>query len=149
MPVNARPQPPTMGPLGATATTQPAACSPPIRRDGPMPGPNRTPDWVLSRRAAEAGFRGFVVRDKSQLDQLAEMYVLSRLSSLAVVTWRKGVDDPVREWGQLLAYLPELRKRLAEAGGRAILLPNPTLTSEATTSRPERWRPRQANSGSR
>src|SRR5215211_6440336 len=84
---------------------------------------SRTPDWVLYCRAAEAGFRGFVARDKSQLDQLAEMYVLSRLRSLTVVTWRKGIDDPVREWGQLLAYLPELRKRLAEAGGRAILLP--------------------------
>lgn len=91
---------------------------------------NSTPDWFLYCRAAEAGFHAFVARDKAQLDQLAEMYVLSRLKSLAVVTWRKGIDDPVREWGQLLAYLPEVRKRVAEAGGRAILLPNPTLRQD-------------------
>jgi hypothetical protein len=33
--------------------------------------------------------------------------------------------------GQLLAYLPELRDCLAEVGGRAILLPNPTVNSES------------------
>lgn len=86
-----------------------------------------TPDWFLYCRAAEAGFNAFVARDKTQLEQLAEMYVLSRLESLTVVTWRKGIDDPIREWGQLLAYLPDLRKRATEAGGRVILLPNPTL----------------------
>lgn len=88
---------------------------------------NSTPDWFLYCRAAEAGFQAFVARDKAQLEQLAEMYVLSRLKSLTVVTWRKGIDDPVREWGQLLAYLPQVRKRVAEAGGRALILPNPTL----------------------
>jgi hypothetical protein len=77
--------------------------------------------------AAEAGFNALVVRDRSQLDQLAEMYVLSRLSALTVVTWRKGIDDPVREWGQLLAYLPQVKQRCLEAGGRAIQLPTPTL----------------------
>jgi hypothetical protein len=80
--------------------------------------------------ASEAGFDALVVRDRSQLDQLAEMYVLSRLRTLTVVTWRKGIDDPIREWGQLLAYLHQVRQRCQEAGGRAIQLPSPSLTNE-------------------
>jgi hypothetical protein len=89
-----------------------------------------TPDWYVYCAAAEAGFDALVVRDRSQLDQLAEMYVLSRLKTLTVVTWRKGIDDPVREWGQLLAYLPQIKQRCMEAGGRAIQLPAPTLGTD-------------------
>jgi hypothetical protein len=33
-----------------------------------------TPDWYVYCAAAEAGFNALVVRDPSQLDQLAEMY---------------------------------------------------------------------------
>lgn len=91
---------------------------------------NSTPDWYVYCAAAEAGFDALVVRDRSQLDQLAEMYVLSRLASLTVVTWRKGIEDPVREWGQLLAYLPQVKQRCLEAGGRGILLPAPSLPNE-------------------
>jgi hypothetical protein len=90
-----------------------------------------TPDWYVYCAAAEAGFNALVVRDRSQLDQLAEMYVLSRLSALTVVTWRKGIDDPVREWGQLLAYLPQVKQRCLEAGGRALQLPTPTLGKDS------------------
>jgi hypothetical protein len=89
-----------------------------------------TPDWYVYCAAAERGFDALVVRDRSQLDQLAEMYVLSRLVNLTVVTWRRGIDDPVREWGQLLAYLPQVRQRCLEAGGRVILLPAPTLAND-------------------
>lgn len=89
-----------------------------------------TPDWYVYCAAAEAGFDALVVRDRSQLDQLAEMYVLSRLKALTVVTWRKGIEDPVREWGQLLAYLPQVKQRCREAGGRAIQLPAPTLGND-------------------
>lgn len=64
-----------------------------------------TPDWYVYCIAAQSGFDALVVRDRSQLRQMTEMYVLSRLPELTVVTWRKVVDDPVREWGQLLAYL--------------------------------------------
>jgi hypothetical protein len=59
------------------------------------------------------------------------MYVLSRLPRLTVVTWRKGIEDPIREWGQLLAYLPQVKRRCLEAGGRVILLPAPSLGSDA------------------
>lgn len=92
---------------------------------------NSTPDWYVYCAAAEAGFDALVVRDRSQLDQLAEMYVLSRLTKLSIVTWRKGVDDPVREWGQLLAYLPDVKRRCLEGGGRAILLPSPSLSKDS------------------
>jgi hypothetical protein len=97
----------------------------------PILAANSTPDWYIYCAAAEGGFNALVVRDRSQLDQLAEMYVLSRLSALSIVTWRKGIDDPVREWGQLLAYLPDVKKRCLEGGGRAILLPAPSLSKES------------------
>lgn len=92
---------------------------------------NSTPDWYLYCIAAEARFDALVVRDRSQLEQLAEMYVLSRLKELTIVTWQKGIDDPVREWGQLLAYLPHVRQRCREAGGRVIQLPSPSLTKKS------------------
>lgn len=91
---------------------------------------NSTPDWVLYCIAAEAGFDAIVARDRSQLDQLVEMYVLSRLTNFTVITWRKAIEDPIREWGQLLAYLPEVKKYLSSRKPRAILLPAPTLTSQ-------------------
>jgi hypothetical protein len=55
-----------------------------------------TPDWILYCVAAEAGFNAIVARDRSQLDQLVEMYVLSRLDGFSVITWRRGIDDPIR-----------------------------------------------------
>ena len=80
--------------------------------------------------AAEAGFDALVARDRSQLDQLVEMYVLSRLAEFTVITWRKAIEDPIREWGQLLAYLPEVKKLLGQGPPRAVLLPAPTLTAQ-------------------
>jgi len=91
---------------------------------------NSTPDWVLYCVAAEAGFDAIVARDRAQLDQLVEMYVLSRLTNFTVITWRKAIEDPIREWGQLLAYLPEVKKHLSSGKPQAILLPAPTLTSQ-------------------
>jgi hypothetical protein len=95
---------------------------------------NSTPDWVLYCVAAAADFDALVTRDQAQLHQLVEMYVLSRLRSFTVITWKKPIEDPVREWGQLLAYLPEVKKRLQGTAGQAeppeaILLPAPTLSA--------------------
>jgi hypothetical protein len=61
------------------------------------------------------------------------MFVLSRLRAFTVITWKKPIEDPVREWGQLLAYLPEVKKRLDQrgrqrGGGGVIFLPAPSLT---------------------
>lgn len=90
---------------------------------------NSTPDWMIYCIAAAAGFDAVVARDRAQLDQLVEMFVLSRLPMLAVITWRKAIEDPIREWGQLLAYLPEVKKYLRRGRRDAILLPAPTLSS--------------------
>ncbi len=88
---------------------------------------NSTPDWMIYWRAAQARFHALVARDRAQLDQTLEMYVLSRLPGFAVITWRKHVEDPIREWGQLLAYLPEIKRVISQRGAKAILLPAPTL----------------------
>lgn len=93
-----------------------------------------TPDWLLMRTAASAGFDALVTRDFAQSKQLLEMYVLSRLRGFVVVTWRKQIGDAITEWGQLLAYLPLIKKKLLDPAysgspGQIILLPNPTLGS--------------------
>jgi hypothetical protein len=95
---------------------------------------NSTPDWVIYCLAAQAGFDALVTRDQAQLGQPLEMVVLSRLPMFTVITWKKAVEDPIREWGQLLAYLPEVKKLLRGAGGTkrpdSILLPAPTLSQQ-------------------
>ncbi|MGH9154463.1 MAG: hypothetical protein ACRD1K_01080 [Acidimicrobiales bacterium] len=59
------------------------------------------------------------------------MYVLTRLQRFVVLAWRKRMDDPVREWGQLLAYLPEIKKRLAHPKPpKVVFLPDPSLTEK-------------------
>lgn len=92
---------------------------------------NSTPDWYLYCRAAEAGLDALVTRDFSQAGQELEMYVLTRLQRFVVLAWRKRMDDPVREWGQLLAYLPEIKKRLAQPKPpKVVFLPDPSLTEK-------------------
>jgi hypothetical protein len=92
---------------------------------------NSTPDWYLYCRAAEAGLDALVTRDFSQAGQELEMYVLTRLRRFVVLAWRKRMDDPVREWGQLLAYLPEIKKRLAHPRPpKVVFLPDPSLTEK-------------------
>lgn len=44
-----------------------------------------------------------------------------------MVTWRRPIQDPIREWGQLLAYLPEVRRMVAENGPSIVFLPSPRL----------------------
>jgi hypothetical protein len=91
-----------------------------------------TPDWLLLRIASRDGFDALVTRDLAQTRQLLEMYVLSRLRGFCVITWRKPIADPITEWGQLLAYLPLIKKRLRESSysstpGRMVLIPAPAL----------------------
>lgn len=94
----------------------------------------RTPDWVLYCVAKEAGFDALVSRDFSQADQAAEMFALSRLTDFDVVTWRKRMDDPISEWGQLLAYLPLIRKHVASGPSRVVFLPEPSLSKRSFRS---------------
>ncbi|WP_420445877.1 hypothetical protein [Candidatus Poriferisodalis sp.] len=90
-----------------------------------------TPDWYLYLVASQHNFAAFVTRDKSQSNQAEEMLVLSRLPTLSVVTWNEGIEDPIREWGQLLAYLPAVRKQCDLKGGRMIVLPKPRMSKNS------------------
>jgi hypothetical protein len=85
-----------------------------------------TPDWYVYLRAQEAGFDALVTRDWHQSEQIEELWTLCR-TDLSVVTWRRPIEDPVREWGQLLAYLPEIRRMIAENGSSIVFLPSPRL----------------------
>jgi hypothetical protein len=53
--------------------------------------------------------------------------VLSNLQ-LTVVSWRRSFNDPVAEWGHLLAYLPQLKRRIERRQPRVLLLPPPQLS---------------------
>ena len=86
-----------------------------------------TPDWVLDCEAAFGGFNAIVTRDFSQIEQAEEMVCLSRLRHFHVISWKNRMDDPISEWGQLLAYLPLLRRHVGEKESRVIFLPTPTL----------------------
>lgn len=86
----------------------------------------RTPDWYLYLRANEAGFDALVTRDWRQSEQPEELWALTK-TQLSIITWRRPIEDPIREWGQLLAYLPEVRRMIAENGPSIVFLPSPRL----------------------
>ena len=89
----------------------------------------RTPDWYLYLRAAQAGFDALVTHDSDQLTQAEELWVISK-TSLSLITWRKPIPDPIREWGQLLAYLPEIQRLIQQHGPSLVLLPTPRLSKK-------------------
>lgn len=90
----------------------------------------RVPDWLIYLRAAEAGFDAMVTRDSSQLELAEELWVLTKVK-ITLVTFRKAIEDPIVEWGQLLAYLPLIRRRpLAGTQSRIIHLPKPALSDQ-------------------
>jgi hypothetical protein len=99
--------------------------------DGSLVGAS-TPDWYLYLRAHEAGFDALVTRDWHQSEQPEELWALTR-TTLSIVTWRRPVEDPVREWGQLLAYLPEVRRMIGDHGPSIVFLPSPRLDSKSIT----------------
>jgi hypothetical protein len=85
-----------------------------------------TPDWLIYLRAVEDGtFDGVVTRDASQLENTEELVVLID-TELSVVTWKTAVEDPITEWGQLLAYMPLVVKRMDLQSG-IFYLPKPSL----------------------
>ena len=64
------------------------------------------------------------------------MWVLTRIRIL-LVTFRSRLEDPVAEWGQILAFLPLLRDRAAQGGGsRVLLLPRPQLSESRSETQP-------------
>lgn len=87
----------------------------------------RIPDWYLYLRADEAGFDALVTGDLQQSGQADEMWALTR-TKLSVVTWRAAEEDPVVQWGQVMAYLPEIRRMIAEHGPSIVSLPRARLT---------------------
>jgi hypothetical protein len=105
-----------------------------------------TPDWVLYCEAAFGMFNAIVTRDFTQAEQAEEMVCLSRLRDFHVISWRQRVDDPISEWGQLLAYLPSIRRYVGEHDSRVILLPAPTLANDRNVHRPREFVGRIANS---
>lgn len=97
--------------------------------DGRLTGAS-IPDWYLYLRADEAGFDALVTRDWHQSEQTEEMWVLAK-TSLSIVTWRRPLVDPVQEWGQLLAFLPEVRRMIGSHGPSVVFLPAVRLDSRS------------------
>jgi hypothetical protein len=86
------------------------------------------PDWYVILRAHEARFDALVTRSWHAPPHSEELWTLVR-THLSIVTWARPVDDPVRAWGQLLAYVPEVRRVIAERGPSIVRLPAPRLAA--------------------
>ena len=97
-----------------------------LRLFDPVLAGSSTPDWYLYLRANEAGFDALVTRDWHQSEQPEELWALSR-TAMSIITWRSPIEDPIREWGQLLAYLPEIRRMIEHHGPSIVFLPSPRL----------------------
>jgi hypothetical protein len=98
-----------------------------------------TPDWVLYCEASAGGFDALVTRDFTQAEQAEEMVCLSLLRDFHVISWRQRMEDPISEWGQLLAYLPAIRRYVSEHESRVIFLPVPTLANDRNVSPPRQF----------
>ena len=116
------PSPPGFRPESVDATVEVVA----LREFDPTLTGASTPDWYLYLRAHEAQFDVLVTRDWHQSEQPEELWALTR-TTLSVVTWRRSIEDPIREWGQLLAYLPEIRRMIDTHGPSIVFLPSPRL----------------------
>jgi hypothetical protein len=98
----------------------------PLHRFAPELSESTTPDWMLYVAAAAGGFQGLVTGDKSQLSQDAELIALT-VTRITLVTWRHGDEDPITRWGQLLAYMPQILRRMEPGKGIVVSIPNPRL----------------------
>lgn len=56
------------------------------------------------------------------------MWALTR-TRLSIVTWKEPEDDTVVAWGQVFAYLPEVRRMIANHGDSIVYLPRARLTN--------------------
>jgi hypothetical protein len=98
-----------------------------------------TPDWILYLAASRDGFDAFVCRDLQQFEQREEMVTLF-LTGLTMITWVRAIEDPVAEWGQLLAYGPQVVREMSRADYRPTIfkLPAPRLGSGQRTATRQR-----------
>ena len=80
--------------------------------------------------ARTLGFDAIVSRDLAQFDQHEESVALA-MASISMVTWTKAIEDPVAEWGQLLAYGTQVAKVMARAEFQPTIfyLPAPRLAA--------------------
>lgn len=88
----------------------------------------RVPDWMIYLAAQAGGFDGVVSRDRAQLDQAAEHVALAH-TNLSVVTWWKRIDDPIAQWGHLLAYMPRIVRIIENEGPQVVVLPTINIDS--------------------
>ena len=86
-----------------------------------------TPDWLVLLLAAAGGFDGLVARDRRQLDTPESVVTLSFCKRLSFVTWRIAIEDPLVEWGQLMAYMPLVGKWMDSRSAGIFYLPKPAL----------------------
>lgn len=105
-----------------------------------------TPDWALYCEAAFGGFNAIVTRDFTQAEQAEEMVCLSHLRDFHVISWKQRMEDPISEWGQLLAYLPAIRRFIGQHDSRVIFLPVPTLATDRNVRPPREFIGRIATS---
>jgi hypothetical protein len=90
-----------------------------------------TPDWMVLLLAAEQRFDGLVARDKKQLQTPESVAALALNPTLNFVTWRGPIEDPVAEWGQLMAYMPLVLRAIDQGRVGIFLLPKPTLETRS------------------
>lgn len=102
-----------------------------------------TPDFMVYLIAEAGGFTGVVTRDDSQLDDDDSLVALTRLT-ISVVTWSRGIDDALVLWGQLLAYMPQVRRLLSQSGPGIVTLPAPRLAPRNLVKASDHARGRQA-----
>lgn len=88
-----------------------------------------TPDWLLHLDAEHNGFEGVVTTDPSQLDQDEEAVALTA-TRLSLVTWTSRINDPVVLWGSLIAFMPEVLRRIDRHGPSLIRLPPPRIAAD-------------------
>jgi len=88
-----------------------------------------TPDWLLHLAAQHAGMEGVVSTDPSQLEQDEEAVALTA-TRLSLVTWTRRIDDPVQLWGSLIAFMPEVLRRIDRNGPCLVTLPVPRINSD-------------------
>lgn len=67
-----------------------------------------------------------VTGDLRQSGQADEMWALTR-TNLSIVTWSSAEADPVVQWGQVMAYLAEIRRVINEHGPSIVSLPRARL----------------------
>jgi len=81
--------------------------------------------------AQSGGMDGVVTRDLEQIRDPDSLVALI-LTDMCVITWATPIEDSVSEWAQLVAYMPEIKKRLREDRRRILLLPAPRLRNDQT-----------------